>query len=283
MLIASSSGIIIIREFGIDVPSWYPWFHVGVLGIILTFCFLIKKLHPLRAYVVILLILFLLGFGGGWNWGLIPYVRSTPIWIEWETSSSWGIEALGLHSFRLLPALVIFIFLLSIGKKPRDFYLVIGNIRSDAEPTKIIGMKKPEPWPKIGLIFAGIFFLGTLIFSLIVNPITWEQFKTNWYFLPIALIIAAINAFNEEFSLRAAPLSQLYGVLGKTHSLLITSIYFGIGHFYGVPNGIIGILLSTFLGWFIGKSLIETKGIFWAWFIHFLPDIVIFSFYALST
>ncbi|TFG19398.1 MAG: CPBP family intramembrane metalloprotease [Promethearchaeota archaeon] len=282
MLIASSVGIIILKEFEISYPPWYPWLHVGALGIVLIFSIFIKILHPLRLYIVILLILFLLGFGGGWDWGLIPYIRDTQIWIDWETNSSWIVASLGIHSLRLVPAVFILITLLITGKKPRDFYLVVGDIRAQVEPTIIIGMKKPDSWPKIGLIFAGIFTLGTLIFSIIVNPIPWVQFRTNWLYLPVAILIAAMNAFNEEFSLRAAPLSQLFDTLGKTQSLLITSIFFGIGHFYGVPNGVVGILLSTFLGWFIGKSLIETKGFFWAWLIHFLPDVIIFSFYALS-
>ncbi len=282
MVIASSIGIIILTEFGIVYPYWYPWIHVGVLGVLLIISLFFKILYPIRMYIAILLLLFLLGFGGGWNWGLVPYIRQLQFWIDWENTASWGWESLTLHSLRLVPAAVILLFLIMTGNKFRDFYLILGDIRANVEPTIIIGMKKPEPWPKIGLIFTAIFTLGTFIFSVIVNPIPWSQFRTNWFYLPIAVIIAAMNAFNEEFSLRAAPLSQLYVSLGKTHSLLITSIYFGLGHYYGVPSGIIGVLLSTFLGWFIGKSLIETKGFFWAWLIHFVPDIVIFSFYALS-
>jgi membrane protease YdiL (CAAX protease family) len=108
-----------------------------------------------------------------------------------------------------------------------------------------------------------------------------SQFIQAIPLIPVSILIAAINAFNEEFTLRAAPLSELWKVLGKTQGLLITTLYFGIGHYYGVPNGIIGVLLSAFLGWFLGKSLLETKGFFWAWVIHFLPDIVIFTFYAI--
>jgi len=36
------------------------------------------------------------------------------------------------------------------------------------------------------------------------------------------------------------------------------------------------------LGWLLAKSVIETNGIFWAWFIHFLQDIVIFSAFVLA-
>jgi len=100
--------------------------------------------------------------------------------------------------------------------------------------------------------------------------------------IPVAVLIAVINAFNEEFTLRAAPLSRLWFTLGKQQALMITTVFFGLGHFYGVPSGILGVLLSGFLGWFLGKSMLETKGFFWAWLIHFIPDVFIFTFFALS-
>jgi uncharacterized protein len=35
--------------------------------------------------------------------------------------------------------------------------------------------------------------------------------------------------------------------------------------------------LAGFLGWLLAKSIVETRGIFWAWFIHFLQDVIIFT------
>ncbi len=98
---------------------------------------------------------------------------------------------------------------------------------------------------------------------------------------PVALLIATINAFNEEFTLRAAPLSELTRAVGGRQALLISTVFFGLGHFYGIPNGVIGVVLSGFLGWFLGKSMLETKGFFWAWLIHFMQDVIIFTFLAM--
>jgi len=109
-----------------------------------------------------------------------------------------------------------------------------------------------------------------------------DAFEKALPLIPAALLIALINAFNEEFTLRAAPLSTLWNTVGKQQALMITTVFFGLGHFYGVPSGIIGVLLSSFLGWFLGKSMLETKGFFWAWLIHFLPDAFIFTFFAIS-
>ncbi|MCX6538504.1 MAG: hypothetical protein NT151_06160 [Acidobacteria bacterium] len=38
--------------------------------------------------------------------------------------------------------------------------------------------------------------------------------------------------------------------------------------------------MTGFLAWLLGKSIVETRGFAWAWFIHFVPDVVIFVSYA---
>jgi hypothetical protein len=143
-------------------------------------------------------------------------------------------------------------------------------------------MRKPAPWTRIGSIFAVVFGTVTLVFLIFTYRPSFGAFLQALPLIPVVLLIAAINAFNEEFTLRAAPLSELWPVVGKQQALLITTVFFGLGHFYGVPNGALGVLLSGFLGWFLGKSMLETKGFFWAWLIHFIPDVSIFTFYAMS-
>ncbi len=44
----------------------------------------------------------------------------------------------------------------------------------------------------------------------------------------------------------------------------------------------IGFLMTGFLAWVLGKAMLETKGFFWPWLIHFLPDVVIFYAYAIA-
>jgi hypothetical protein len=41
--------------------------------------------------------------------------------------------------------------------------------------------------------------------------------------------------------------------------------------------------MAGFLGWFLGKSMLETRGLFWAWFIHFWQDVLIFAFLAIGS
>ena len=170
-----------------------------------------------------------------------------------------------MHLLRLTPALVIMAFLLLSGMRRENFFLAKGKIDAPAEPSRLIGMKRPQPWTRIGTIFVVVFGIGTFLSSLLSSHPLLSTFVQALPLVPVAILIAAINAFNEEFTLRAAPLSKLCPATGRHNSLWITTVFFGLGHFYGVPPGVLGVILSSFLGWFIGKSLLETKGFFWAW------------------
>lgn len=281
-LLTSSLDVIFWKELTGVIPYWLPWIHaIGLITIFLLTLF-IPRLTGLRNFLAILSVIFLLGFGGGWQWGLIPYFRETSIWINWEAQAPWALSAISTHLLRLTPALIILAFLFLSGKKCSDLFLVKGNINAPVEPSRLLGMKKSEPWTRIGTIFAVIFASVTLIYLTLSNPPSLSTIQSALPLIPVAITIAAINAFNEEFTLRAAPLSELQNSVGKHQGLMITTLFFGLGHFYGVPNGILGILLASFLGWFLGKSMLETKGFTWAWFIHFLPDVFIFTFFAFS-
>ena len=195
-----------------------------------------------------------MGYGGGWNWGLITFIRSTQAWITWTINAPTLIYEISYHLLRLVPALTILIFLAATKRKRNQFFLTKGNINAKVQPTKLLGSKTPEPWIKIALIFSIVFVIGIILFLFGFSNLTLENLSTNLFIVPIAVLIASINGFNEEFSLRAAPLGELNPIMGTTNSLLVTTLYFGLGHYYGVPNGIIGVFLSSFLGGIPWKS-----------------------------
>jgi hypothetical protein len=278
MFFASSFAIIVWRELISPEPFWWPWIHAGVLVALVVVSILYVPARSIWRYSAVLTIIFFFGFGGGWTFGLVPSIRNSSQWTTWLATVPVPLDSLAVHLLRLTPALAIIIFLFATGREREDFFLIKGQPSADAEPSKLLGMKQPEPWPRIARNFAVVFVVFTVLFLVLGYYPSLEQLVNALPLLPVALLIAAINAFNEEFTLRAAPLSELKSGIGKTQALIITSLYFGMGHYYGIPNGIIGVALSAFLGYFLGKSMIETKGFVWAWFIHFLPDIFIFYF-----
>jgi len=282
MLLGSNLAAIILMELLGGVPFWWPWFHAIALAALLGLTSVIRALKPLRMYVLIMLVLILSGFAGDLEWGLIPYIRSSSFWMDWTSQAPWAVSQVATHLLRLTPAMVIMTLLLLTGSRPKDMFLVKGRIDAPVEPSRLLGMKRPEPWTRTGIIFAIVFATIMVAFLILAWKPTMNSFTRALPLIPVAILIAAINAFNEEFTLRAAPLSTLTPrAVGRQQALALTAIFFGLGHYYGVPNGVPGVLLSAFLGWFLGKSLLETRGFFWAWFLHFIPDVMIFTFYAM--
>jgi membrane protease YdiL (CAAX protease family) len=78
-------------------------------------------------------------------------------------------------------------------------------------------------------------------------------------------------------------IARIRTLLGPGQALLLTSALFGLGHWFGHPSGPSGVLMAGIAGWFWGKSMIETKGFFWAWVIHAIQDVVIVAFVVMAS
>ena len=67
----------------------------------------------------------------------------------------------------------------------------------------------------------------------------------------------------------------LAGLLAHDRIFLISAVIFGLARYQDMPNGITRVILAGLLGYILRKSVHETSGIFWAWFIHFMQDVII--------
>jgi membrane protease YdiL (CAAX protease family) len=141
-----------------------------------------------------------------------------------------------------------------------------------------ISFSKNNNWNFYGSIVAVSFTLGTtLLMSIGVtsqNGLINESFFT---LIPLVLLFSVTNAWSEEIFSRFVIVVGLNGKIEPFTICWISAIIFGIPHFFGTPNGIFGVIMSGLLGWLLAKSVIDTKGIGWALFIHFLQDVVIFG------
>jgi uncharacterized protein len=257
-----------------SVPAWLFWAKISLLLFFIITGWFYKPLSVLRKYLFIMFVLFMLEYGAAWLSGSVWWKSLFP-------GSGFISTMFGQQVLRASVALLLVVVLLIIQKKFNAFYLVKGNMSAEAAPIPLL-IDRPTSWKKLGLILTLCISGGTLIFLVIGGGSLFPSFGKVLPILPAVLLLALMNSFSEEMSYRAGFLSVLYGPFGKNQSLLITSLFFGIGHFYGVPYGVLGVFMASILGWFLGKSMLETKGFAWAWVIHFVQDVLIFTFMAMG-
>jgi hypothetical protein len=263
---------IIWVELTNGTPAWLTSAKMVLLAILALAAFLWKPLRPLRDFFIIMVAFFGLSelrLRIDFTWTALQMLLGGSIFDARMQAEQTGKMAVSLAMIATL---------LVLRYKRRDFFLTPGEIRAPIEPVPILGFPKPDPWPRFGLQWGFYIAAGLAALQFFgVRPGPGILLKVV-PILPSILFYAALNAFNEEITFRAPMLATFERVGGSKNALWMSAYFFGIAHFFGIPGGILGGIASIFMGWILGKGMVETRGLFWTWFIHFLSDIAIFVF-----
>lgn len=177
----------------------------------------------------------------------------------------------------LLLAVVVLIVIRLFASKTKLSFLRLRRTGT-MHPTKLLGMREPGKWENDGIYF-GLIMVG------IIGIVTFFQtfnidFDFHWMSIIIIIPLAASNAFIEEVIFRLSFVTVGDNETNsKWYGLVMGALVFGVTHYWGiVPNGIFGVIISAYLGYFLAKSMQETRGFYWAFLIHFLLDVVILFF-----
>jgi hypothetical protein len=278
VLALSLLPVVIAQEvFGRTVS---PDLRAGVsVGIILVGLLGTVAWAPGRALRPVLLLFLVLVVA---QWVVFTRLGRVPMVATWVHDPSFGVYMPAELALNLVVTLAMIAALLVLKRDRRAFYLAKGDVSAPAAPIPWMGVKAGGTWRTLGPILAACITLGTLAFLVLSGTPSADGMARALPFLPAVLACAALNAFNEEVTYKASFLSVLVGPVGSRDALRMVAAYFGLAHFYGVPYGVIGVALAWFLGWILARSMLETRGLWWAWFIHFLQDVVIFGFLAVG-
>lgn len=270
--------IILQEGFGIDA-SWIHWLWIGTPIALLGLSFLWTSVSTLRGYFIVMMAIVLA------TTLLDPLVRQSALWTSWfEAGQSAIVTLLAERALLVIEALLVVGVLLSLGLKRGDFFLARGEMDAPARGVRLPGMPNAVSWRVFGPVLAILLsILYVLFFASAYGVPTANAFAKAMPLLPLALLAAVLNSFGEEMMYRAAPLSQLLPLVGAGLALLMTSLWFGLGHFYGgIPSGMEGLIFAGLLAMLFGKAMLDTGGIVWPWIIHFLADAVIYIFLAIA-
>lgn len=217
-------------------------------------------------------------------WGyLAPALVETNFIRSLTANASWGERLFITRAMTLSGAVLAGLTLIGSGMTRRDLFLRLGNLAAPTQPIPFPGLRKPVPWtwfgPGVILVFA-LAMVPFLYFS------TWPDFGASERILrafPWILALAAINAASEEFQFRNLILAHLRNLFRPGEAVLLSAAFFGLGHYFGHPSGPTGVAMAGFAGWIWARSMIETRGSFWAFVTHLAQDIIILTFLAVAT
>jgi membrane protease YdiL (CAAX protease family) len=259
---------IILRAFMYVDTSWMLPARIGLLVILLALTFVWTFIRPLRGLTLIFLVIYGVE---GWFFGtLLPHSQIYPQVFGGDPNLAFFGERL----MRIGASLVMLLVLMGMGLKRQDFFLTVGNLTATAEPEKWGVPRKPEIWLGFSLRYAVIIVTILLIFMVPAMQPSLSNLSVG--LVLFAAVCALMNAFAEEFLYRSALLPQVLPLFGKGASLILLASWFGMGHYFGVPSGVTGVILVAIGGWVFAKSMVETRGMVWPLFMHFVSDFTVY-------
>ena len=255
------------------------WLTVIESSVILVAAVAAARLPALRGLTRFLLAIAILNL----TWGYISPALAGSAPVRAVTDHvSWGARLFLARTFTLSGAILVSLTLLGSGLTRRDLFLCKGDLAAPAGPIPFLGLRKPIPWTWLGPAVI-------LVFALALAPYLYLTVHPNFSVsdriirtFPWSLAVATLNAASEEFQFRCVLLAHLKGKFPAGEAILLTAAFFGIGHFYGQPSGALGVLMAGFAGWIWARSMVETRGGLWAFLIHMVQDMVIFTFLAVG-
>jgi membrane protease YdiL (CAAX protease family) len=268
-LVASLVPDVVLRETVGSLPAWWLYAKATLVGV----ASVIARDRVVDGYGRVLAVVVLMQ-------GLTLETAGSATWRAWFPPATFTSVFGGAVALKLLTAVPIVGILLFVTRSPRAAFLSPGDLRAKAERIGWLGIPGDTiAWGRLALISGLLIAFGTLLLTLLT--VTGFALPPNLGrlppLLPMIVLLALGNSFTEGVVYRSAVLGPLAGALPKGAVVLASASFFGMAHYYGAPSGVIGVVMSGVLGWFMARAMFETRGFLAPWIIHFLQDVVIFS------
>jgi membrane protease YdiL (CAAX protease family) len=242
------------------VPSLLPWALFAALLCTAMIPFVWKAARPLRTYAGMLVLLILLAV---FFWNALPTWMSRQAWFP---DPSGYAAAFIMQTPKLVAAFVMMAVLALLGYRRQECFMSCGA--------------HGKLWIGIGVV--GAIAMGLTMVVYLQTTTAEAKGAGAIRYLPLALVLAAMNSFAEEMLYRGVLFGPLLRQVTANQAISMTAVLFGIAHYHGTPSGFPGMGLTLIAGWIFGLAMVETRSILLPWFLHFVPDVVIYVTSALQ-
>lgn len=277
VFVASRFPEIICRELGFSGGMWISPTYETILLIGLAIA--AARLCPSKNPAGFILATAALTFS--WQ-AVVPWIESSPAFVSALPHLSWGAQFFAFRAIRTVGVFFLIATLVGSGLGRRALFLQIGDLRARVQSEPFFRFQRPISWMQFSLTLL-------LIFAVLLPPyLSWtldpqsDHVQRLLVALPWAAATSVLNAANEEFQFRSVLLARLTNIALPKEAFLAVAIIFGVGHYFGQPSGWGGVFLAGFAGWIWAKSMVETRGFGCAFAMHFVQDLVVFCFLAMS-
>lgn len=251
-----------------QLPVWLPGAQALVLAAWLPVIGRLNSMKPLWGFIAALAALQLGLF-------VVSLVLEIPRYEEWARDAPDYQEVFASAFILLIPGLLMLVTAAADGLGRRELFLRRGNV---AAPSRIPGTRRRISWRRLGPFLVAVLTVPLAVQLVSENEPDFDRVGKAVAVLPLALVFGAINALSEEVRFRCVLLARLTPVLGAEAAIWMTALSFGLAHWYGGnPSGPTGVAMTTVFGLVLAKSMIETRGLLWAWAMHGAADVVIFA------
>lgn len=204
------------------------------------------------------------------------FLLSAPkIVSHWKLNISQIIEVNDFFKRQLLGLIVAFTVTMIALIARGNLFLQIGDIHRPPQPIAALGINSDSTWFDTAIEISLTLVVVTCLFLLVhlrkERPLA--KFKIEYLFW--AILFALTNSLTEELIFRFAIINLLHEQINPMQIAIISAIAFGLPHYKGMPNGILGVMMASFLGFILARSVMETQGLAIAWALHFILDIPI--------
>lgn len=272
-MLGSALPAIIWRQLLAEPPPvWLPGGQALVLAVVLIVA--VRNSSPLRGFVLALLALQI-------GVATVGLVREIPRYARWASDAPEYQDVFVGALLLFLPGLLMLLTAVADGLGRRELFLERGDV---AAPSRIPGTQRRMSWRRLGPLLVVVFAVPLAVqLTFTVRP-DFDRLGNALALLPLAVVFGAVNALSEELRFRCVLLARLVPVVGAETSIWMTALLFGLPHWYsGNPSGPTGVAMTMVVGLVLAKSMLETRGLFWAWAMHGAGDVGIFAFLVMAT
>jgi membrane protease YdiL (CAAX protease family) len=154
----------------------------------------------------------------------------------WFPDPSGYAAAFIMQAPKVVAAFVMMAALALLGYRRQEFFVSSGVHR--------------KVW--IGSFAAALVMAVTMVVYLQTTAAEAKRATEAIHYLPLALVLAAMNSFAEEMLYRGVLLGPLLRQVTANQAISMTAVLFGIAHYHGTPSGFPGMGLTFIAGWVFG-------------------------------